>query len=228
MLLLGGAVVRVSVSGASLQYVRPGLRSLLIIAGLLLIAIAVMTLWHEARAGGQPASHDGGHEPRVGWLLLLPVVGLLVVAPPALGSFSAVQSGSLLVAGGSGAGSDYAPLPTGDPVTVGVLDYASRAVYDSGRTLAGRTVRVTGFIAPGADGQPMLGRIVVSCCAADGRPVKVALSGDVPVGVPADTWVAVTGTYEPRTVRDAINDAVVPFLAVTAWQQVPEPAQPYE
>ncbi|HEX6245842.1 MAG TPA: hypothetical protein VFZ61_33185, partial [Polyangiales bacterium] len=38
--------------------------------------------------------HDHGHhEPRVGWLLILPVLGLLLVAPPALGSYAAGQAG---------------------------------------------------------------------------------------------------------------------------------------
>jgi uncharacterized repeat protein (TIGR03943 family) len=237
LLLLGGAVLRVSVTGEYLRYVRQGLRPLLILAGLLLIATAVMTLWYDLRSprrgalaeqdGGQDSGHSSSHhEPRVGWLLILPVVALILVAPPALGSYSAAQSGSVLVAQGDG--SDYAPLPSGDPVPVAVLDYASRAVYDGGRTLTGHRLRLTGFITTGAQGDPVLARIVLSCCAADGRPVKVALSGDAPVGIPADTWVTVQGTYDPQTVKDPVNEAIVPYLKVTSWQQTPEPAQPYE
>jgi uncharacterized membrane protein YcgQ (UPF0703/DUF1980 family) len=40
--------------------------------------------------------------------------------------------------------------------------------------------------------------------------------------------VTVTGTYVPRTGKDPINDAVVPFLKVATWQQTAQPAQPYE
>jgi uncharacterized repeat protein (TIGR03943 family) len=244
LLLLGGAVARVGITGASVRYVKEGMRPLLVVAGLLLIVTAAMTLRHARRPAapddaGHPDDtghqHDAGHpdddghqhaESRAGWLLLLPVVGLILVAPPALGSFSAVQAGSVLA--GPGAGGDYAPLPPGEPVTLPVLDYASRAVYDGGRTLAGRTLRLTGFVTPGADGQPELARIVLSCCAADGRPVKVALSGDVPTGVPADTWLTVVGSYAPTLAHDPVNDAAVPYLHVTSWQQTAEPAQPYE
>jgi uncharacterized repeat protein (TIGR03943 family) len=234
MLLLGGAVVRAGVTGMSLRYVKEGLRPFLIIAGLLLIAAAAMTLWYEFH----PASHDTGHdeeddghghahhEPRVGWLLILPVLALLLVAPPALGSYAAGQSGSVLTAQNSQ--SDYPPLPAGDPAELDLLDYASRAVFDQGKTLTGRTIRLTGFITPGADGQPMLARIVLACCAADGRPIKVALTGNAPTSVQADTWVTLVGTYSPQTTKDPVNNAVVPYLEVTTWEQISTPDQPYE
>ena len=181
------------------------------------------------------AEHDGAdddghdhahHEPRVGWLLILPVLGLLLVAPPALGSYAAGQAGTVLTA--ENAASDYPSLPAGDPVDVGMLDYASRAVFDEGRSLTGRTVRLTGFITPGSDGRPMLARIILSCCAADGRPIKVGLTGDTPATVPADNWVQVTGVYTAQTGKDPVNDAVVPFLEVRSWQQIAAPKQQYE
>ncbi|GAA3351745.1 hypothetical protein GCM10020358_82640 [Amorphoplanes nipponensis] len=213
---------------------------------MLLVAAAVLTLWYDLRGrtagpdrpagpGGPdedttPGGHDehGGHhhEPRVGWLLLLPVLGLLLVAPPALGSDAAGQAGTVLTA--PGADSDYPTLPAGDPVDLGLLDYASRAVFDGGRSLTGRTLRLTGFVTPGPDGQPMLARMVMSCCAADGRPIKVALSGDVPAAVPADTWIQVVGGWTARTARDPVNQAEVPYLEVRSWQEVTPPKQQYE
>jgi uncharacterized repeat protein (TIGR03943 family) len=257
MLLLGGAVVRASVTDLSLRYVKSGLRPLLVVAGLLLVATAVMTLWYEVRgrlraplatssapstsapsasAPALPATgtehedgDDDGHghtEPRIGWLLTLPVVGLLLISPPALGSFSAGQAGSIL-AGRTGA-SDYPPLPAGNPVRLTVLDYGSRAVYDTGKTLTGRTVQLTGFVTPGPDGQLMLARIVLSCCAADGRPIKVGLSGNAPTGISANTWVTLVGRYDPRVEKDPVNDAAVPYLQVTSWQETAQPEQPYE
>jgi uncharacterized repeat protein (TIGR03943 family) len=174
MLLLGGAVVRISLSGASLRYVKTGLRPVLVVAGLLLLACAVMTLWHDLRPAHGEGERDRGdgsehidepalghgsdgddhghahHESRVGWLLILPVVGLLVVGPPALGAYSATSAGSVLAA--QGAGSDYTPLPPGNPARLPLLDYASRAVYDGGKTLTGRTLQLTGFVTPAPTG----------------------------------------------------------------------------
>jgi uncharacterized repeat protein (TIGR03943 family) len=235
MLLFGGAILKAGVTDMYLRYVKEGLRPFLLVAALLLIAAAIMTLWYDLR--GAPAtapddgSHDDGHghahhEPRVGWLLILPVLGLLLVAPPALGSYAAGQAGTVLTAENSE--SDYPALPPGDPAPLGLLDYASRAVFDSGRSLAGRELQLTGFVTSGPDGQPQLARIILSCCAADGRPIKVGMLGNVPNTVPSDTWVQIVGTYSDRTAKDPVNDAVVPYVEVSTWNEIPTPKQQYE
>jgi uncharacterized repeat protein (TIGR03943 family) len=239
MLLFGGAILKASLSDLYLRYVKEFLQPFLVVAGALLVAAAALTLWYDLRGGrkakGTTAEEEEGHgddghghahEPRVGWLLILPVLGLLLVAPPALGSDAASQSGSVLSAQSSD--SDYPPLPAGDPVDVGLLDYASRAVFDGGKSLTGRNLRLTGFVTPGPDGQLMLARMVLSCCAADGRPIKVGLSGEAPAGVAADTWVQVVGGYTTRVEKDPVNDAEVPYLEVRSWQEVPAPKQQYE
>ncbi|MEV1145891.1 TIGR03943 family protein [Micromonospora sp. NPDC049799] len=252
LLLLGGAVIRASLTDLYLNYVKEGLRPFLVAAGILLVVAAIMTLWYELRparpapvpAGGAPDGpgleghdapghdghgHDDGHghhEPRVGWLLILPVLGLLLVAPPALGSYAAGQAGTALSS--QQQPSDYPPLPEGDPVRVGVLDYASRALFDKGTSIGDRRVLITGFVAKGPDGQPILARIVLSCCAADGRPVKLGLTGNVPAGLADDTWVEVTGRYSDRVAADPVNDAEIPYLDVESWKQVPTPKRQYE
>jgi uncharacterized repeat protein (TIGR03943 family) len=263
LLLLGGAVVKASVTDMYLRYVKEVLQPFLIVAGLLLIAAGIMTLWHDLRRRSTPATaavpaqptavgaghgghsgHDassthGGddahgddghghahHEPKVGWLLILPVLGLLLVAPPALGSYAAAQAGTALSA--EQAASDYPPLPDGDPAVISVLDYASRAIFDEGRSLDGRAVSLTGFVADGPDGEPMLARIVLSCCAADGRPIKVGMDGSAPTGLPEDTWIEVVGRYSDRIGTDPVNGASIPYLQVESWQQIDPPRQQYE
>jgi uncharacterized repeat protein (TIGR03943 family) len=229
LLLFGGAVVKAGVTDLYLRYVKEGLRPFLIAAGLLLVAAAVATLWYELRRPPAVAAigDHHHHEPRVGWLLILPVLGLLLVTPPALGSYAAGQSGSVLAAAPD-TGSDYPALPSGDPAPVTLLDYASRAVFDDGRSLTGRNLALTGFVTPGADGQPMLARIVLSCCAADGRPIKIGLSGNVPAGVPPDTWLRIVGTYDPKVGKDPVNQAGVPYLDVDSYTTIEAPRKQYE
>ncbi|RKN42683.1 TIGR03943 family putative permease subunit [Micromonospora endolithica] len=249
LLLLGGAVIRASLTDLYLNYVKEGLRPFLVAAGILLVVAAIMTLWYELRparpipapagATGPDGSHGPGdpdghghddghghHEPRVGWLLILPVLGLLLVAPPALGSYAAGQAGTALSS--QQQPSDYPPLPAGDPVQVSVLDYASRALFDKGTSIGDRRVRLTGFITAGPDGRPILARMVLSCCAADGRPVKLGMTGNAPTGLADDTWVEVTGRYSDQVTRDPVNDAEIPYLDVESWTQVPAPKRQYE
>ncbi|MEV6305643.1 TIGR03943 family protein [Actinoplanes sp. NPDC051861] len=223
LLLLGGAVLKASLTDLYLRYVKEGLRPFLIAAGVVLVATAVATLIYELRPRNDDHGHD--HEPWVGWLLILPVLGLLLVAPPALGSFTAGQSGTVPV---SASDSEFPPLPAGDPVPIGLLDYAVRALYDDGRSLAGRQVQLTGFVATGEDGAPMLARIVMSCCAADGRPIKVGLTGGPLIDVPAGSWVQVTGRHSTRRGTDPVNDADIAYLEVVQWQPAAEPKRPYE
>jgi uncharacterized repeat protein (TIGR03943 family) len=226
MLLVGGAVLRTSLTDVYLRYVKQGLRPFLVAAGLLLVAAAVMTLWYELR-GGDEHDHDDGHghsgEPWVAWLLILPVFALLLVAPQALGSYAASRTGTALQQV-----SDFPPMPAGDPAKISMLDYASRAVFDQGRSIGDRKVALTGFIMRNPDGQLYLARMILTCCAADARPVKVGLTGDVPTGLRADAWLTVTGRFSRRSVKDSINGETIPYLDVVDAQQVAAPNEQYE
>jgi putative membrane protein len=122
----------------------------------------------------------------------------------------------------------YPPLPAGDPLRLGLVDYAGRAAYDHGRSLRGRHVEITGFIALGADGSPYLVRMALNCCAADAQPVKIGLSGHVPPVLQPDAWLSVTGTYTARRTKDPVNGGVIPYLEVSEARPVPVPRDPYD
>jgi putative membrane protein len=175
-------------------------------------------------APGHTDGHGHTHrEPRVSWLLVLPLLALILVAPPALGSYSAMRTGTALQAPFG-----YAELPAGDPVPLGLVDYASRAAYDHGRSLGGRQVRVTGFVALDHAGTPYLVRMALNCCAADAQPVKIGLSGRIPPVLRPDTWLEVTGDYASRRTKDPVNGGIIPFLEVSAAKPVPAPHDPYD
>jgi uncharacterized repeat protein (TIGR03943 family) len=232
LLLIGGAVLRASLGDLYLRYVKQGLRPFLIAAGILLVVAAVMTLWYEWRGrnadGLDPDDEGHAHNhahggPWVAWLLLAPVFGLLLIAPPALGAYSAGRSGTALQEV-----SDFPPLPGGDPVRLSVLDYASRAVFDEGKSLANRRVRLSGFLVAAPDGGWYLARMQMSCCAADSRPVKVALDGKVPGGLAADGWLRVDGRYTGKSAKDTVNGERIPYLEVSAAQVITAPTEQYE
>ncbi|MEU7054806.1 TIGR03943 family protein [Streptomyces sp. NPDC046197] len=177
-----------------------------------------------ADAHGHSDDHGHGHrEPRISWLLVLPLFALILVAPPALGSYTAVRTGTALQRPYG-----YTALPAGNPLRLSVVDYAGRAVYDHGRSLAGRPVQITGFVALDRTGAPYLVRMALSCCAADAQPVKIALTGRIPPVLQPDTWLQVTGTYTARRTRDPVNNGPIPFLNVTEAKPVPTPHDPYD
>ncbi|WP_251091818.1 TIGR03943 family protein [Streptomyces sp. Caat 7-52] len=209
-----------------LRYVKAGLRPLLIVSGAVLLLLGVAAA--ATRGGGRHPSPDGpghmhgsdsdhadgqarphghghshghdhahGHDhtgtPRIAWLLFVPALSLLWYAPPALGAYTAARANDKPVAVQKG----FAPLPATSPVPLTLTDFTKRVQQDRSRAVKGRSVRLTGFVTPGGeDGAWYLTRIIFSCCAADSQTVKVRMYGTQTP--PADTWLAVTGTWHPR------------------------------
>jgi uncharacterized repeat protein (TIGR03943 family) len=227
LFLLGASLLHAGTTDLYLRYVKAGLQPLLLAAGAVLIATALATAWYEWRKTKKPGEEtEEAHphpEPRVSWLLLLPLLALILVAPPALGSYSATRTGTALQEPVA-----YPALPSTDPLPLAVADYAGRAVYDHGRTLSGRRIALTGFVALDPDGTPYLVRMALNCCAADAQPVKVGLTGRIPPVLQPDTWLRVTGTYTARLTRDPVNDGPIPFIEVATAEPVAAPRDPYD
>jgi uncharacterized membrane protein YcgQ (UPF0703/DUF1980 family) len=68
----------------------------------------------------------------------------------------------------------------------------------------------------------------MSCCAADSRPVKVALGGKVPGGLTADGWLRVDGRYPGTSTKDAVNGERIPYLEVVSARVISAPTEQYE
>ncbi|MBQ1092703.1 TIGR03943 family protein [Streptomyces sp. B93] len=238
LLLTGAAVLRISLfSELYLRYVQPGLRPYLVVSGVALVLLgAVLAVVAARRPDGeedgdghdpdqdqdQGHGHSHGHSPRVAWLLTLPALALLLFPPPALGSYSAEREAAQRAAQGVGT---FPGLAAGDPVDLTLGEFASRAIYDSERSLSGRTVRMTGFVTRDGDGTWYLTRLSVACCAADAATAKAEVRGVT--APPTDSWVTVTGTWRPE---GALGDeeAWPPVLDATDVETVTEPANPYE
>ncbi|WP_405646205.1 TIGR03943 family putative permease subunit [Streptomyces sp. NBC_00019] len=228
LVLVGAAILRISAfSALYLRYVQAGLRPYLVVSGaaLVLLGIVLAVVRHSADDGHDDdgAHHDHAHHgPRVAWLLTLPALALLLFPPPALGSYSAEREAAQRAAQGVGV---FPALPAGDPVELGVGEFSSRAIYDTGRSLKGRTVRMTGFVTHGDDGTWYVTRLLVSCCAADATTSKAEIRGAD--ALPADTWVTVTGTWHPKG-KLGTDGAWPPVLDAVSVQQMKQPADPYE
>ena len=221
LLLLGVVVLFVAGSDRYLDYVRAGFRPFLLAAGVVLVLVAV---------GGWvgPRSREEHPGPGVGWLLAAPVAVVLVVAPPALGSYTASRQATASVTSLDAAPS--AALGANDPGTdhrtMTLFDYFVAVQQPDRSAIEGRRVRLVGFVSPRAAGGWYVTRFVVNCCAADATAVRIAVP-DGPAGFEADQWVEVIGTAGDASVDPAVGhpEPAVDALSVRA---VEPPAEPYE
>lgn len=311
MLAVGGIALRLALTDAALNYIRPTYRPLLAVAGVFLVALGGTALMkalrrpHDAHhragahegvpavggiggadhaAGDSPAEplvdeehppiglggggidhgsaaladhaadghgHDHGRGPRVAWLLAIPLFAVVLVAPPPLGSFAANRQSGVL----QSTQTSYPPLPEPEdgavPLTMG--EYTVRALYDTGESLRGQRIRLTGFVsevlrsrteAPaGGRGAPdggrstsgeqlpdgyVLTRFALACCAADGTAIDVVVRGDTAPRL-VDQWYEVEGTWEPRP--DHVQGELTqdpPLLVAESVREIPQPSEPYE
>jgi uncharacterized repeat protein (TIGR03943 family) len=221
LLLFGGALVRLAVGDELLRYVRPVARPFVLAAGVSILALAVWSIAQSHRRGiGEPIDAHGHGASHAAWLIIAPVVAILVVAPPALGAYSATRT-PVTVAKPTDVA--FPSLPSGDPVRLSLIDFAARALWDEGRTIASRTLSLTGFVVHTSAGGFTLARLVITCCAADARPIEIGVLGS---GSPPrrDEWVTVTGHYA------GVNpsDTTLPLLRATSVRRIGQPSNSYD
>jgi uncharacterized repeat protein (TIGR03943 family) len=219
--------VKIGLDGSYLRYVVPAAKPWLLGAGSAMVLLALAAIIRDARGTGRPDTGDHGHHhgSRSVPLLLLPVLAILLVAPPALGADSVTRDGDrgtpAVVSRGAAA---LPPLPAAGVLSMPVTEFITRSVWDTD-SLATRTVELTGFVAH-QHGRVYLARLVINCCAADATPMKVELLGASTAGLVDDQWIQVTGIPRPGSAVRA--NGYTPTLAVATLTGVSQPADPYE
>ncbi|HEX6400574.1 MAG TPA: TIGR03943 family protein [Actinomycetota bacterium] len=154
-------------------------------------------------------------------LLLVPVVVLLALPPTTLGSFSAPRKSQYT---GQAFTTLFGRFDATSEITLFTVA-AAKHTEEGARFLAeraGEQVRFVGFVTR-EDAAPsdelILGRFVVTCCAADATVVQVRVV-NAPPGVAApDDWVEVTGRIYP------VGDEVI--VDATSILPVDRPTRPY-
>jgi uncharacterized repeat protein (TIGR03943 family) len=249
LLLVGAMLIRLDLSDAYQRYIRSGMGPWLLLAGILIAGLGAWSLFlafrgapaattsmitGEGTAGGPGHEHEHDehehdehehdehdHNDRVGWLLLLPVLALLLVVPPALGSFGVERSRVTAVPGTSAV---FAALPAAAPPRpMTLLEFDQRAFDRAGHSMSGVQVQLTGFVARPADhGGFLLARYQIACCAADAVASVARISGASGAAPARDAWFTVTGTFHGLG-----SDGVPEFVASTLQQQL-APVDPYE
>jgi uncharacterized repeat protein (TIGR03943 family) len=222
VLLVGALMIRLAVGGAYAKYVRTGMGPLLLIAGLLLAGLGlfgVVRALRQRRRAATAEAHGHHHNERVGWLLLAPVLALLLVTPPTLGSFGVARSAGISVTSG---GKVFAALPPGRTVPMTLLEFDERVADHHGVSFGTVQVRLTGFVTPSSDAQGFrIARYQIACCAADAVASVVRVTGASGSRPARDQWVTVTGTFSPAADR-------IPELRAVSLAEISTPVDPYE
>ncbi|MGH3934500.1 MAG: TIGR03943 family putative permease subunit [Pseudonocardiaceae bacterium] len=235
LVLLGGALCKIAWNGDYLRYVKPSLLPFLVTAGVVILALGLISIVRDIRTARVPADHadhhgachdgaDHDHAGRSPWLLVLPVLAILLIAPPALGADAVTRSAPVAP---QRSAIDFPPLPAGPAPTLRMSDFITRAVWDDAGTLNGRQVRLLGFVVHGEQGATYLGRLVIACCAADATPLQVRLVGRSDLAaLPQDGWFEVRGQLIPGSAQ--AGGRYPPTFTVSDLRAMPAPAEPYE
>jgi uncharacterized repeat protein (TIGR03943 family) len=221
LVLLGGALLKIAWNGSYLRYVKPSLLPFLVSAGVVVLALGLIAIGRDVHA----ARDHADHAEHSSWLLLLPVLAIFLVAPPALGADTVSRSTQVIAPQRSTI--DFPPLPAGPAPALRMSDFVTRAVWDDAGSLNGRQVRLLGFVVHGDHDATYLGRLVIACCAADATPLKIRLEGrNGLASLPQDGWFEVRGQLVPGSARS--NSRYTPTLTVSDLHPVPAPTEPYE
>ena len=199
LLLVGLSIGLITVSGAFTRYVKPELLPWLAITAVLLVGLALVAIVGDIRRGGPGHHHpdlqdEHSHRSGVLWLLVVPIVVLIFVSPPAL----LPQAASVRSTSNDASPRGFPPLPSGRAPEVSLPDVLMRAAQDTSGSLTNRLVTITGFVLNEPGGVD-LARIVIICCAADAQLARIHLrstTGGTAWKFPDNTWLRVEGQVE--------------------------------
>lgn len=221
VLLVGVLLARLSITDIYARYVRVEMGPWLLVAGGLLAAAGLAGLLRSLLRPHETvllSDHHEGHTERIGWLLLAPVVALLMVSPPALGSYSVDRSTIVI----DDSGTTFDALPRGATVPMTLLEFDQRAADHAGASFGTTPVELTGFVAHTDDGTGfVIARFQIACCAADAVAAVARIVGVTGTAPGRDQWVTVVGTFDGIT-------GGVPELRAADLRAIPAPVDPYE
>ncbi len=216
LVLVGGALLKLALTGTDLRYVKPAHHWLVLAGGAVIVALGLLAIVRDLRT----AVPEHEHGSRSTWLLLVPVLTILLVAPPALGADAVTGTANAVAVRQSG----MPALPPGAAPELPLSEFVDRAVY-APSTLEGRDVTIAGFVAD-LDGAPVLARMTISCCAADAQGIKVRVLGGGTAGHGPDTWLRVRARLQPGSATSANGN--IPAVEVRSATVIPVPTNPYD
>lgn len=199
----------------------------LTILGIILLAAMAQTIFQTRRNAGKNRHDDHDHSMPAGNLLMLLIplaIGVLIPARPldstAVSSRGVSLSAPLVASDSEGRQLELAPDQRN------ILDWIRIFNYEGDLTpYLDQPAHVLGFVYHDQrlpDGQFLLSRFIISCCAADGFAIGIPVQWDDP-DLRENTWVQVRG---PVQVTE-LEGQRLPLILAESVVEVPAPDQPY-
>ena len=172
--------------------------------------------------------HDHDHAPSSGnlWIMLIPLlIGILIPARPldsAAVSAKGITTSSALVSAQSSS-----RLFETESEQRNVLDWVQIFFFEKDlNPFIGQQASVVGFVYREESlpqGQFLVSRFILSCCAADGYAVGMIVDSPQAGSFEKDTWIKVSGPVDVVS----FNGNPSPLIHAETIEVVPQPDQPY-
>lgn len=226
MAYVGIVVGRLVVSGGFGDFVQQHMKWPLLVAAVFTVVLGLSDVVRGMRERADDRDRSVG--PVIGWLLAAPLLVLVSVAPAALGAAAADRVDSYEPPPPDSAESAW-NFPDDDPFELQMYEFVDAALWDEGRSLEGREVILEGIVVndPSVPDGFVLVRFMVSCCAADGLPLKVALHGS-PQPFENDQWVRATVTWRPTDPEAEVDPDLAIQADIVDVVPIEAPDAPYE
>lgn len=231
LILLGVSVAMIAVTGTFTRYVKPGLLPWLAGSAVIVIGLGLAAIFRDVRRGhtDHDDDHDGhgGHTHKHGatWFLVVPIVLLIFIVPPALSARSIAPAN--IGASANTPRRAFPPLPPGDAPSVPLPEVLMRIAAGSSDTLSGRTITVTGFTFKEGE-RTDLAKIVIVCCAADAQLARLHMTGPAAASasaLPENTWISATGVVPGN--QSYRGPSSIPVIEVTGITRTDPPKSTY-
>jgi len=233
ILILAGYVfmsLQLYFSGKVTYYVHPDFAFLDLISGIFMAVVLLFLIASEGfKSSRGPISHSFSENKFKLVLAVLPLILFFLFQPRALSSQAFIARS---IAGGGDIGLSRQLQQPAEFV----INTEKRELIDWIRlfsqnaepdTYAGMKVHVSGFVLRDGslpDNYFTLARLVISCCAADARPIGLPVKyGASKCNFKSDEWLDLTGVFTVENVGGQRQ----PVIVINDAKEIPVPANPY-
>ena len=216
-------------SGKISWYIHNRFYYLMIFAILCLGSMAVLSLRDFLIKPYDDAFHHQAINVSEVFILAIPLVLALLIPARPLSASAVSTRGASYTAPGSLPAAPSEGAFSMTPDERNILDWlrAFNTVKDV-NTLVGERANIIGFVYRDEEHFPdqnffMVGRFVITCCAADAFPLGIPVVWDDAALLTDDTWVQVQGVVESIE----LNNVNIPLIRADSVEIIPAPDQPY-